>query len=279
MSWADLKYQQALSPSEHKATCTKHCFPQSSSCSAFKFLKLLKFYRAALQFVFFSFLKFIHNQELGGASLLNIAMACSYAGIDWAGMSVQGMRKSWLQLLAWWWNGGSWRKALAARVWGPESEHQQPLQSMPSMFICPYNASARTQRHKDPSRPSLIWVSGTQWETLKKAKDRWLLRNDPWGWPLDSTCTHTYVHTNIHVYPCVSMHMHAHTHKHTQVRMVQKVRSTWNITMRREASKFCWAKALLLGSPLADLSCFQMTFKSLKAGGWGSTRVTLSVPL
>lgn len=159
MSWADLKYQQALSPSEHKATCTKHCFPQSSSCSAFKFLKLLKFCRAALQFFFFCFLKFIHNQGLGEASLLNIAMACSYPGMTEQGQLSMGCAN--LDCSRWHGDdvvgaGETDRKALAIWAWGAEAEHQQPLQSMPSMLICPYNASTRTQRHEDPSRPSLI---------------------------------------------------------------------------------------------------------------------------
>lgn len=157
MSWADLKYQQALSPSEHKATCTKHCFPQSSSCSAFKFLKLLKFCRAALQFFFFCFLKFIHNQGLGEASLLNIAMACSYPGMTEQGQLSMGCAN--LDCSRWHGDdvvgaGETDRKALAIWAWGAESEHQQPLQSMPSMLICPYNASTRTQTETRGSQPA-----------------------------------------------------------------------------------------------------------------------------
>lgn len=112
MSWADLKYQQALSPSEHKATCTKHCFPQSSSCSAFKFLKLLKFCRAALQFFFFfffCFLKFIHNQGARRSLSAEHSYGMLLSRNDWAGTAVHGMHKSWLQPLARWWCGGSWR--------------------------------------------------------------------------------------------------------------------------------------------------------------------------
>ena len=89
-------------------------------------------------------------------------MACSYAGMTRQGRLPRGRAN--LDCSRWHGDdmvgaGQTDGKTLAAEAWGPESEHQQPLQSMPSMFICPYNTSAGTQRHEDPIRPSLICES------------------------------------------------------------------------------------------------------------------------
>lgn len=149
MSWADLKYQQALSPSEPQSHLHKTLFSTKFLLFRFQVFKAFKVLQSSspVHFFFFCFLKFIHNQRLGEASLLNIAMACSYAGMTGQGQLSMGCAN--LDCSRWHGDdmvgaGETDRKALAIWAWGAESEHQQPLQSMPSMLICPYNASTRT---------------------------------------------------------------------------------------------------------------------------------------
>lgn len=167
-------------------------------------------------------------------------MACSYAGMTGQGQLSMGCAN--LDCSRWHGDdmvgvGETDRKALAIWAWGAESEHQQPLQSMPSMLICPYNASTRTQRHEDPSRPSLICepqvpVRDTESSEIQMAPEKWPLKVTSGLYMHARICTHTHTYMCTHAWVCI----HTHTHEHTQVRMVHKVRSTWNTTIKREVS-------------------------------------------